>query len=130
MRLVLGVLLAIATVPGYAEWVMITEDEQATSYIDPTTIRNNGRYDQVWQLFDLKRPDEDGALSIRVQVEYDCQEEQFRLLYGSGHSGHLASGTTLWSGTFPHSPNQAPDPIPPGSAALSMRMRVCGRSLK
>jgi hypothetical protein len=93
MRILLCLLAMVAT-PAWAAWVNVGENEEAIVYIDPVTIRKNGNYRKVWELYDIKKPD-GGVMSRRGLWEYDCKEARVRLLSNSAHSEPMAGGKVL-----------------------------------
>jgi hypothetical protein len=106
-------ILLIATLcagPAWAEWVQYSETNTDVFYLDPATIQTDGQFRKVWIVDDIKVRDSEGALSYRLQREYDCKNERYRLLSVSTHAGPMASGETLVSGSasgswMPISPN-------------------------
>ena len=57
MRVVLVALLMLATIPAWAEWLKVEENDIGTVfYLDPATIRKDGDLRRVWGLQDLKTP--------------------------------------------------------------------------
>lgn len=110
------------------DWEEIAESSDGSKfYVDPDTIRKNGHRVKVWELVDSKtvaysKSDKPSYLSIKLQHEYDCKEEQYRSLALSYHSGNMGSGkvsdsdadTTKW------------EPVPPRSMAETMWKFACG----
>ena len=71
----LAFLLLLIALPASAEWVQHGSISWAAVYHDPSTIKKNGRFAQVWELQDLKQRHKDGELSRLVLVEYDCKKQ-------------------------------------------------------
>lgn len=94
MRLVLCLLLVIAAMPAWAERMAMGETQDAIMYIDPTSIRKNGDRSRVWAIQKLKQRDVVGQVSRRNLMEFDSNEEKFRVLTASDHSGPMATGAT------------------------------------
>jgi hypothetical protein len=92
-------IVGLCTGPAWAEWVQYSETNTDVFYLDPATIRKDGQFRKVWIVGDMKARDPDGALSHRVQREYDCENERYRLLAVSTYAGPMASGETLVSGS-------------------------------
>ena len=88
-------LLVLSSGPSYAEWVVVSGDDDAgmTVYVDPDTIRRNGDLAKMWHLSDRKTLE--GYGSIKTQREYDCAEARHRLLAASIFSGHMGQGQVL-----------------------------------
>jgi hypothetical protein len=82
---------------AWAEWVMYSETDTEIFYYDPDTIRKDGNMRRVWELQDLKTPNEQGVMSRRFRGEYDCKNESWRLISHSSHSGRMATGETFFS---------------------------------
>ena len=82
---------------AWAGWVMYTksENEEATLYYDPATIRKDGNMRRVWELQDLRKRHKDGEISRRMRREYDCKQERWRFLGISEHSEPMAGGKVL-----------------------------------
>ena len=116
-------LLALVSVPAFAEWVRVNESSIATYYIDPATMQKNDSLRRVWQIQDLKQKDKDGELSRRALVEYECRERQNKTLALSMHSAPMAGGKTLDSYSDPSSWRD----IVPGSSGETILGIVCAR---
>ena len=104
-----SILILLLLNSAYAEWVEVTRAERtkgdsATMYMDPDTFRSRGTRVKVWGLTDYKvtHTNRDGTyLSVKVQMEYDCAEEQFRVLAGIGYAGPMGIGEVVFSDTKP-----------------------------
>ena len=82
-------------VPAFAEWVKMGESDGITFYVDPTTLRKDGSLRKVWELYDLKQREKNGAMSFRIRSEYDCKEERRRPLASSYHPEPMAQGESF-----------------------------------
>ena len=120
-------LLAVVSSSAAAAWVEVGGNAIATAYADPATIRKNGNRAKMWDLFDLKtaRASREGRsyLSTKQQAEYDCKEEQWRMLYFSWHSGNMGIGETVFSYAEPNNWG----PIPPDSWVELLWKFACGK---
>jgi hypothetical protein len=96
MKLFLACLMML-TGSAWAEWVLFLDQEKAQFFYDPATIRKDGNMRRVWTLQNLIRPSEEGAMSNRIRVEYDCKEESYKILGGSIHSQPMTGGDVLHS---------------------------------
>lgn len=119
-------LLILSSAPAYAEWVEVAKGDNVTSYMDPDTIRSKGAMVKMWGLDDQKttRTSREGKsfLSLKVQVEYDCAEEQLRTLAEYGYSGQMGTGEIVYSYT------KKPDnwkPAMPGSVGHANWVFAC-----
>ena len=118
-------MVAAAKSPG-TKWAFVGSSEISTGYADPATIRRAGNRVKMWSLYNYKttqKTDDETYISTRSRNEYDCKEEQTRILYFSAHSGNMGGGVTV-----SHSPNSSGDwtPIAPGSVAESFLKIACG----
>jgi len=121
-------LLVLSSAPAYAEWVEVggPDDGTYTHYADPTTIRRNGTLVKMWLLEDYKTiqtVDGKSFLSDKVQREYDCAEEQQRLLAFYWFSGQMGSGAVVYSNTDP----SKWAPVMPGSVGQALWKTACGK---
>ena len=93
MRILLTVLLMLATSQAWASWARVHESAAAVFYVDPTTLRKDGNVRSVWQLQDVKGRAPKGELSFRILNEYNCKDKLVRRISRIAHSGHMATGT-------------------------------------
>ena len=119
-RLALVVLLAVASSSAAAAWTIVGVGTTNTVYADSSTIRRDGDMAKMWYLVDHKTATEVGTgkpyMSMRVQSEYDCKEEQARALFASFFAGHMAEGEVVLS-----RPGPGPwEPVPPGSTRTGL----------
>lgn len=126
-RLLLGLLLAIVNGSAAAEWVWVGQGSTYTAYVDPATIRKSGHTVKMWDLLDGKSDGLTKAnkrfISQKSQQEYDCKEEQVRLLYFSLHSQPMGGGEVVYSSPEP----EKWSPIPPNSVSEAMWKFACGK---
>lgn len=92
MRVVLCFLFALVAAPASAEWVRVGETDEAVFYIESTTIRKDRHLRWVWEVQDFKQMREDGLMSRRVLDEFDCREEEVRILSMFNHAEPMAKG--------------------------------------
>ena len=123
MRAALIVLLMLATTPAWAEWVKLSENDKAAFYFDPATIGKDGNTRRVLALQDLKARDLEGNHSRQVYFEYRCEEERYRMLFFSLHSGPMATGDILFSKSDP----TEWDNVAAGTAGKVILKHVCAR---
>lgn len=107
-------------------WVLFDGDPEITGYIDPSTIRRKGNKVKVWHLYDFKESQIDikgnSYLSVQVQDEFDCIEDQSRILYLSHHSQHMGRGSIVYSDNIPDNEWR---PIPPNTKIESIKKIAC-----
>ncbi len=98
-NIVLTVLMAAMSTGAMAEWVEIGVNGKTTQYVDSSSIRAKGNTMTAWTLIDAKTPDridqDEPHLSTKVQEEYNCPEEQFRVLAVSTHSKNMGQGRVI-----------------------------------
>ena len=123
MRIVLTLLLMLATPLAHADWTKATEDDEAVHYIDSATLAKDGNLRSIGTMQDLKRRGKQGEMSRQARWEYDCTQKRGRLLSFSLHSGPMATGQTLASG---HTPRELTF-ITPGSTGEALYKIACGR---
>jgi hypothetical protein len=92
MRVVLCFLFALVAAPAWAEWLRVGETDEAVFYIESTTIRKDRHLRWVWEVQDFKQMREDGLMSRRVLDEFDCREEEVRILSMFNHAEPMAKG--------------------------------------
>ena len=97
MRLVLSLLLALAAAPAWAEWVRVKEypSEGLVRYYDNATIQKDNNLRKVWLLIDLKARNNNGEMSVRFLLEFDCKEKRGRSLSGTGYTDSMGRGGVL-----------------------------------
>jgi hypothetical protein len=121
-------LLVLRSGPVYAEWVLVSGDDEAglTVYVDPDTIRRKGNLVTMWGLIDYKTIQiiaGDSLLSIQRQNEYDCAEVRTRMLAFTWFSGNMGSGQVVHS----DSDEDKWKPVAPDSVAEALRKIGCGK---
>ena len=101
-RLIVMTLLVLSSSPAYAEWVKVSDSDEAgkTVYVDPATIRRNSNLVTMWQFYDYKTVQTVGGirfLTAKEQWEFDCAEERRRVLALTEFSGNMGSGTVVYT---------------------------------
>jgi hypothetical protein len=96
------ILLILTGQPVYAEWVLVSGDDEAglKVYVDPATLRRNGTLAKMWKLHDYKTVQTvagDSLLSMKQFNEYDCTEERTRMLGYTWFSGNMGNGNVVYS---------------------------------
>jgi hypothetical protein len=116
----------LLALPAHADWVAIANNEDATQYVDLSTVKKTGPTRRVWVLLDYVKPHalagSAGYLSIKSLDEYACVDERTRTLQSSAFSGQMGSGKPLasegageWSYVLPESNGE------------TLMKRVCSR---
>ncbi len=126
-KLLLILMLAVVSSSAMAEWVEIGTTDKNTVYVDPTTIRKSGNKVKMWVLYDFNSAKETTGnkyLSVKAQDEYDCKEEQERLLFFSRYSENMGGGDTVYSA---NATNKDWSPVVPGSVGKVFWQLACGK---
>ncbi len=102
VRLIVLTLLVLNSSAAYAEWVKVSDRDEAgkTVYMDPSTIRRNSNLVKMWQFFDYKTVQTVGGvrfLSDKEEWEFDCVAERSRSLGLKEYSGNMGSGTVVYT---------------------------------
>ena len=101
-------LLTVASNSVMAEWVRVGTNEAVnlTIYADPDTIRKVGNNVTMWNLLDFSAVQRSSGstnfpgtsyLSVKAQHEYNCKEEQQRILVYYWYSKNMANGNVVFS---------------------------------
>lgn len=110
-----------------ADWVEVFKSNQQTLYANPTSLLKNGFKVKMWRLTDYKVPEINGDFvysSKKLYEEYDCQKEQYRLLYVSLYPENMGAGKTMYT----HSETYSWQPILPDTDGEAMWEIACGQS--
>jgi hypothetical protein len=104
-KLLLALVLSLASVSARAEWrvVWVGNDIGLTVYADLSTIERTGNEVKMWEIMDYRSVQEagDNYLSSKSLRVYDCEKEQFGLVAFWVYSGHMASGSVVYSSDVP-----------------------------
>ena len=123
MRLIVALLMFSFTPVTWAQWTRVVEMDGTVDYVDLQTIEKRGDYRRVWTIQDLKKRGGQGELSFRRLLEFDCQKNQYLIVWLAGHSGPMAGGRVLGSG---NNPNPIWYSISKGSTVEASLKMVCG----
>lgn len=93
LRGLCGLTLCGALLPSTAlAWTRIGETEEVTLYVNRNSIEKEDNIRRVWEMQDLKAPDEQGVRSRRYLNEYDCQYKMHRLGQMTSYAGPKMTG--------------------------------------
>lgn len=91
-------LFVLSSVPVYAKWLKIDEEHGVTLYTNHDTIQRHGNLARMMILHDYKTkykmtlPSRDFSVMSKTMLsEFDCAEEQIRLLAFTYYSGNMAN---------------------------------------
>lgn len=110
--------------PVGVRFANITEFKSDRIYADYATIRKAGSMVKMWSLTDYtdeRKGIGHKYLSSKVQGEYDCKEEQYRILYITRHSGNMGRGEAINSIVGP----SQWEPVAPESIAKMLWEVAC-----
>ncbi len=127
-RLFLITLLLLSSSPVYAEWVKVSDSDEAgkTVYVDPATIRRTSNLVKMWQFYDYNTVQTVGGfrfLTVEEQWEFDCAEDRGRVVALKQFSGNMGSGTMV----FTNSQIGNWVPVMPGSISQTVWKVACGK---
>ena len=127
-RLIVITLLVLSSSPAYAEWVKVSDSDEAgmTVYVDPATIRRNRNLVKMWQFYDYKTVQTVagiGFLTVKEQWEFDCAEGRRRVLALTEFSGNMGSGTEVYT----NSEVGKWQPVAPSSIGQLLWKFACGK---
>jgi hypothetical protein len=100
------------------DWKKVDTDEAGwESFVDYSTIKNNGQYRQAWQMEASTRSERKSAPYL---VEHDCAKERSRIVFREPY---------IWSGGVPQPIDHSWYYAKPGSASRAILRAVCDRWL-
>ena len=118
--------LAVVSGSAWAEWVEVGVSDTQTVYADPATIRKKGSMAKMWTLYDNKRPEvheNKPYMSLLVQEEYDCDDEQTRPLSMTFSPENMAKDRPISSGSV----RGQWTPIAPRTMGEALWKFACGK---
>lgn len=106
-KLLLVLMLTLVSVCAKAEWskLGVSVNGDTTIYTNIASIRKVGDKVKMWDLKDNNTIQTSGAdkyLSSKTFIEYDCKEEQSRVLSFSLFSENMGGGNVLYSDSDVH----------------------------
>ena len=96
-KVILLLVLSFLCNSVFADWVLLSENEFATQYIDPSTLKREGKFRRLWELNDYKTRQPEGHHSVRSKKIYDCQGERWKYLSITAFSEPYGKGSTIYS---------------------------------
>lgn len=109
-----------------SHWTAIGLFDVGTFYIDDDNVTTSGLYRKVWTSLDYREPhvnqhDQKTYKSIRMQMEFNCQNQTVRTLSLSYHTGVRLSGEILSSeGVI-----EQFEPVPADTPVFKIMRQVC-----
>jgi hypothetical protein len=92
MHYLLIALALTATANASGDWTKVAESDVLTLYVDLEAIEVDGEVTRYWELQDRKEPSPSGYLSAHYQMEFDCKDQNSRLLLIRLYSGQMLTG--------------------------------------
>ncbi len=80
---------------GFADWIRITDSNDAVFYVYPDETEISGGLKRIWELQDLKKTTWKGERSFRHLSEYHCFVKRWRILHYTGHSDNMGMGSIV-----------------------------------
>jgi hypothetical protein len=126
-KTILMMLLAVVSSSAMAEWTKFgnNETKSIVVYVKLPTIREARYRVKMWVLLDYETDQElagKSYKSITTQGEYDCKEEQMRLLYAAYYAGNMSRGDAV---AIDQNPTKW-SPASPGSIDEGLWKFACG----
>jgi hypothetical protein len=98
--------LAMINNNAIAEWTKaIAKGNDAIFYVDLSAKRESGSIVQMWDLtdFNTEQKNANGSfLSRIIEGEYNCKENQERVVFVTRYRGHMGNGVVVDSGDYPN----------------------------
>lgn len=99
-RVILMMLLTVASNSAVAVWVKVSEDANMIIYATPEIIREADNKVKLWWVADFKTIQTNNGevyLSSKSQYEFDCKGRKYRPLSFSRHSKKMAKGNVVYN---------------------------------
>jgi hypothetical protein len=126
MKKIIFLSLFLFSLNGYCQWTFNNRFDDGTNiYIDYSTRKIDGNLVRIWMMGDRIKPETFQGmtyLSSSLHYEFDCKNDQFRILTSYYYPQNMGSGSILgqWG------PSQWFS-IPPGSHVMNDLKKVCRR---
>jgi|APFre7841882630_1041343.scaffolds.fasta_scaffold01371_2 hypothetical protein len=123
LRVVLTVLLLLATAPAWAEWLRVGKGDDVAVTLDTATLRKDGNLRRVWEQHDYQNTvrGKFGERSLVALAEYDCNEGRRRTHTTSAYSKPMATGHVVYTQNSP----SGWEPAAPGTVGAEVLKYVC-----
>lgn len=119
-RMWMALMLAPALAWAQQGWLYLGDSPLGQIYgREDSLVRPKVGNPVYWVYIDYKAP-RNGAMSVRLAVETDCERRQTRIMGGTEYTGAKGSGTVV-------QPIRAGEwePVAPGSAMSGIAYRAC-----
>jgi len=104
MKKIATLLLFIIPIYAYADWVYVSSSDVGEYYYDPTRIKRNDEYVDVWTLFDLRNPVNINGEKEKSRISKDrhsCKTDKSTTISMSTFSEKQGNGRLLFTGEVP-----------------------------
>lgn len=98
--ILLSILLASST-STWSQWVKFGENDIAEYYIDPSSVRQEGKLRRVWEARNFNVRSAEGVMSRLAWWEIDCQNARLRILSFTTHPRTMGRGDAFISDNKP-----------------------------
>ena len=125
-RIALILLLTFLGGNALAEWMDVGGDNASTVFVDPSSIRKAGNYEEMLSLFDTDDAEVIGDISFlssKSLDEFDCEKERSRTLAFYWYSENMGKGKVLYTNS---TPGEWRDDLP-NSLNGTLWMIACGK---
>jgi len=102
MKKLIFTLLMILSYSAWAEWVLVSQNDETQIYIDPATIRREGDLRRFWTLTNLKVRNKSGDMSWRSRDEINCKKERDRSTSITTFSESMLGGRVTGNFNYPN----------------------------
>jgi hypothetical protein len=120
-------LLAVVSSTAVAEWIVVGANDLSYTYVDPATILKVGDRVKMWHLVDFNAVQVKATgkpyMSEKLQYEYDCKEEQARMLNSLAQSRNMGGGVVVEGDWHP----QKWGPVPADGLVNYLWKYACGK---
>jgi hypothetical protein len=93
--LFIGIL--IFSPPTYAEfvWVHFSHNKVATFFYDPSTLKENKHFKDIWILANYTKPNRSGEHSVIVKQKFDCKRARYKIMRLESHALKNGKGPVI-----------------------------------
>ena len=99
-KIILILTLIFTSHSAIADWLEIDHSEIQTTYANPASIGISGGRIKMWLLTNYKKPNKyEGKPfhSVTTQYEFDCNDDQIRIITYSLHRGAMGQAEVIYS---------------------------------
>lgn len=97
------------------------ENEHENVWVNPKTLNFNDYKFKIWQVINFKKIEFKNVRSILYQVEYDCKNEESRIIYQIFKDGKFGNGYPVDTQLMPN----ISEPVAPATVAQLILKSFC-----